>query len=198
MCAAHSVADEGLLSAERVEATKTPARPPEQAPQCLPWRARLSISITRQPPCPDCCYQTTESSRAGFQQNSIYQNRKGSGVEGCSQLTPSLNGEVDMKMDSTKRGSHVPQDGMGSEEPHLDLQGSFCCLTQRQHHQLHTSSFQWLPAGPQSENQVGLPEAAPLAALLRHISPGPNRQKLAHLQSWTLGPVIPPAGAPDT
>ena len=30
----------------------------------------------------------------------------------------------------------------------------------------------------------------------RHISPGPNRQELAHLQSWSLGPIIPPAGAP--
>ena len=57
----------------------------------------------------------------------------------------------------------MPQDeaevGGGDGDSHLGLQGSFCTLTQQQHDQLHTSSFQGLPTGPQSENQGGPPAA---------------------------------------
>lgn len=77
--------------------------------RCLLWRAGLGTSGTQYPAL-HCCDQNTGSSRAGFQRSSIHRNRKGAGTGGCGHRTPSLKGEVDMEMGSTKRGSHMPQD----------------------------------------------------------------------------------------
>lgn len=151
MCAAHSVAAEGLLSAGIVEATKT---------QCLLWRAGLSTSGTRHPAL-HCCDQNTGSSRAGFQRSSIHRNRKEAGAGGCGHGTPSLKGEVDMEMGSTKRGSHMPQDVVEGGEWGTPPGFAGGLLLSRPAIAPPTPHLrlQWLPSGPQSENQVGLPEA---------------------------------------